>query len=162
MGSRELKIPHFEGMIFFYLGRKCLHFFYFPEVTNIGEAKCGFGCLGGTWGVLGCLGVAGTAVRWLGLPWGEKGWLVWTYQNYFQNSDHIFRYSNFSNLDTKPFRKINFKNFPNTKLFGKFYFLALERKKKFSEQFSVRKILKNTLFNSDLNLPPLLNLNLRI
>ena len=52
--------------------------------------------------------------------------------------------------------------FPNTKLFGKFYFLALERKKKFSEQFSVRKILKITLFNSDLNLPPLLNLNLRI
>ena len=90
----------------------------------------------------------------------------------FQNSDHIFRYSNVSDLGTiLCYKQIHLTSnnttmleffFPNTKLFGKFYFLALERKKKFSEQFSVRKILKITLFNSDLNLPPLLNLNLRI
>ena len=93
-------------------------------------------------------------------------------EHFFQNSDHIFRYSNVSDLGTiLCYKQIHLTSnnttmleffFPNTKLFGKFYFLALERKKKFSEQFSVRKILKITLFNSDLNLPPLLNLNLRI
>ena len=83
---------------------------------------------------------------------------------HFQNSDHIFRYSNVSDLGTiLCYKQIHLTSnnttmleffFPNTKLFGKFYFLALERKKKFSEQFSVRKILEISLFNSDLNLPP--------
>ena len=45
MKSQELKTTHFEGMIFFYLGWKCLHFFNFPEVTNIGKAKCAPGIL---------------------------------------------------------------------------------------------------------------------
>ena len=75
---------------------------------------------------------------------------------------YILRYSSFSNLDTKSFRKINFKNFPNTKLFGKRFPNGLVFGKRFPNSLVFGKFLKLIFLNSNLNLPPFIFKNYKI
>ena len=83
-------------------------------------------------------------------------------KTFFQNLYYILRYSSFSNLDTKSFRKINFKNFPNTKLFGKRFPNGLVFGKRFPNSLVFGKFLKLIFLNSNLNLPPFIYKNSKI
>ena len=83
-------------------------------------------------------------------------------ENHFQNLYYILRYSSFSNLDTKSFRKINFKNFLNTKMFGKRFPNGLVFGKRFPNSLVFGKFLKLIFLNSNLNLQPFISKNSKI